>query len=128
MDTETIVLDVTVSIDPDYHMKEGLSVQKIRDTLIWNSPGEPHVGFRFKVRASLGPVALPDAEPVDVGNAEMVDLKTLPVTQNAAGEVFSFAVAAYNAAGNEGPDGLLENVILDFTVPGAPTGLEIVAS
>ena len=126
MAVDTIVLDVAVRIDPDYRLQEGLTVQKIKDTLIWNPPSEPHVGF--KVRASLGPVALPNAEPVDVGNAEMVDLKTLPATQNAAGGVFSFAVAAYNAAGNEGPDGLLENVILDFTVPGAPTGLEIVAS
>jgi len=113
--------DVVVGFDADLGVSEGLDVERIKDTLTWVPPSEPHTGF--VVRISPGPTIDPQADPIDVGNVHAINLKTLV---DAAG-VYSFAVAAYNAAGNEGPDGVLENVTLDWTVPGAPTGLEIIA-
>lgn len=118
---QAVDFDVTVSFDADFRLSEGLDVERIKDTLTWVPPSEPHTGF--VVRISPGPTIDPKADPHDVGNVHAVNLKTLVDTAG----VYSFAVAAYNAAGNEGPDGILENVTLDWAVPGAPTGLEIIA-
>lgn len=97
-------------------------MSKVKSLLRWVPPSEPHNGFL--VQANQGSVADPAAPSNDVGNVNEVDLRT--VIPGAAGEHYSFAVSARNEAGNIGDPGLLEDVAVDFTVPGAPTGLEIV--
>lgn len=123
---DTIRLGFVVDVEVDFGIFEDIAVLKIRDTLIWTPPSEPHTGFI--VRITEGSVVDPDAEAIDVGLETSLNLRGIAVTAGAAGETFSFAVAAYNAAGNEGPDGVLEGVVLDFTAPGAPTGLAVVQS
>ena len=97
-----------------------LSVSGAQLTLSWKDNSNNETGF--KIERSLDGTTFSQIAAVGANTVSYTNTGLADATR------YHYRVRAYNAAGNEGPDGLLENVILDFTVPGAPTGLEIVAS
>lgn len=123
MDT-TVGFDAGILIVANFNGRESITVAKVKSLLRWVAPSEPVV--EYVVEAVLGPVF--DADDPDKLSATTPDTEydLRALISLAAGEVYSFAVSAKNAAGNIGDPGLLEGQIVDFTVPGAPTGLEIV--
>lgn len=124
---DTVRIEAAVEFSVDPILRETLNVAKIKDTLRWIAPSDADLAG-YLVQVTKGVTNDPAAPTHDVGLVTQVNLKTFPPTANANNDVFSFAVAAYDQAGNVGPAGELLGQNVDFTAPGAPTGLEIVAS
>ena len=87
--TENVIhFEIQVGVDADFEIREDITVLRVVDTLRWIPPTEAYDGF--VVRVVQGSAIDPSDEtltPHDVGSAAEIDLKTLPETQNAAGEV-----------------------------------------